>query len=50
MLINDNGITRETTKEEEEAWKKISKPTPVVDAEQKAEAYDYLTGRSAADE
>lgn len=50
MLINDNGVTREATPEEEEKYSAVD-PSP-IDEEivQKAEAYDYLTGRSATNE
>lgn len=44
MLVNDNGTTREMTEKEEEEYK-APKTKPNVDAEQKAAAYDYLTGR-----
>lgn len=49
MLVNDNGTTREMTEKEEEEYK-APKTKPNVDVEQKAEAFDYLTGRSAANE
>jgi hypothetical protein len=49
MLINDNGTTREMTEKEEEGYK-APKTKPNVYVEQKAEAFDYLTGRSVADD
>lgn len=45
MLINDNGVTREATPEEEEKYSVID-PQPETDIQQKSEAFDYLTGRS----
>ena len=49
MLVNDNGTTREMAKKEEEEYK-APKAKPNEDAEQKAAAYDYLTGRSATND
>ena len=49
MLINDNGVTREATPEEEEKYSAVD-PAPVdEETEQKAEAYDYLTGRTESE-